>query len=109
MSDMTYEQKLKDLRQERGLSQADIALLLNTSQQYYGKYESGAIVALLSVEGYFDMITYENIEDFTFRYPNQNHIQVFYNGYFYSLTKAYQNGYLTYDDIAAIYEIHTTR
>ena len=77
--------------------------------KYYGKYESGAIVALLSLEGYFDMITYENIEDFTFRYPNQNHIQVFYNGYFYSLTKAYQNGYLTYDDIAAIYEIHITK
>lgn len=38
---MTYQQKLKDLRQERGLSQADIALLLNTSQQYYGKYENG--------------------------------------------------------------------
>lgn len=38
---MTYQEKLKDLRQERGLSQGDIALLLNTSQQYYGKYENG--------------------------------------------------------------------
>lgn len=38
---MTYQEKLRDLRQERGLSQADIALLLNTSQQYYGKYEKG--------------------------------------------------------------------
>ena len=40
-SKMTYQEKLKDLRQERGLSQGDIALLLNTSQQYYGKYENG--------------------------------------------------------------------
>ena len=77
--------------------------------KYYGKYESGAIVALLSAEGYFDYLTYEYIEDFTFRYPNQNHIQVLYNGYFYSLPQAYQNGYLTYDDIAAIYEIHITK
>lgn len=38
---MTYQEKLKDLRQERGLSQSDIALLLKTSQQYYGKYENG--------------------------------------------------------------------
>ncbi len=38
---MTYAQKLKDLRQERGLSQADIASVLGTSQQYYGKYENG--------------------------------------------------------------------
>ena len=38
---MTYQEKLRDLRQERGLSQSDIALLLNTSQQYYGKYENG--------------------------------------------------------------------
>ena len=40
-SEMTYQEKLKDLRQERGLSQGDIALLMNTSQQYYGKYENG--------------------------------------------------------------------
>lgn len=40
---MTYEQKLKDLRTERGLSQANIAVLLKTSQQHYGKYENGRI------------------------------------------------------------------
>ena len=38
---MTYAQKLKDLRQAKGLSQADIARLLQTTQQYYGKYEIG--------------------------------------------------------------------
>ena len=31
----------RDLRQERGLSQSQIAQLLKTSQQYYGKYENG--------------------------------------------------------------------
>ena len=77
--------------------------------KYYGKYESGAIVALLSVEGYLDYWTHEYIEDFTFAYPNQNHIQVFHDGSFYSLENAYQKGYLTYDDISSIYEIHTTK
>ena len=38
---MTYMNIFKDLRQERGLSQAQIAQLLKTSQQYYGKYENG--------------------------------------------------------------------
>lgn len=38
---MTYAQKLRDLREERGLSQSDLAAVLQTSQQYYGKYENG--------------------------------------------------------------------
>lgn len=38
---MTYFEKLRDLRLEQGLSQGDIAKILNTSQQYYGKYETG--------------------------------------------------------------------
>lgn len=37
---MTYAQKLRDLREERGLTQAQIADVLQTSQQYYGKYEN---------------------------------------------------------------------
>lgn len=36
---MDYRDKLRDLRTERGLSQLDIAELLQTTQQYYGKYE----------------------------------------------------------------------
>lgn len=36
---MDYRDKLKDLRTERGISQAAIADLLQTTQQYYGKYE----------------------------------------------------------------------
>jgi len=38
---MTYQQRLRDLRTERGLSQEAIAQVLNTTQQYYGKYELG--------------------------------------------------------------------
>lgn len=38
---MTYAQKLKELRLERGYSQEDIAKVLQTTQQYYGKYEKG--------------------------------------------------------------------
>lgn len=38
---MTYQQRLRDLRTERGLSQEAVAQILGTTQQYYGKYELG--------------------------------------------------------------------
>lgn len=38
---MSYHQRLKDLRIEQGLTQFEVARVLNTSQQYYGKYELG--------------------------------------------------------------------
>lgn len=38
---MTYQQKLKILREKKGMTQGQIALILKTSQQYYGKYENG--------------------------------------------------------------------
>ena len=37
---MDYAQRLRGLREDSDKSQADIAKLLGTSQQYYGKYES---------------------------------------------------------------------
>lgn len=38
---MTYQQKLKILREKRGMTQGQVAMILKTSQQYYGKYENG--------------------------------------------------------------------
>lgn len=38
---MEYWEIFRDLRQERGLTQQQIAQILQTSQQYYGKYENG--------------------------------------------------------------------
>lgn len=36
-----YFPRLKDLREDRDLNQDDIAKVIGTSQQYYGKYENG--------------------------------------------------------------------
>ena len=33
--------RLKKLRREKGLTQADLAKVLNTNQSQYGKYENG--------------------------------------------------------------------
>ena len=38
---MIYAQRLKELRIQRGYTQDEIARVLQTTQQYYGKYENG--------------------------------------------------------------------
>ena len=38
---MKYAQRLKDIREDNDLTQEEIAKILETTQQYYGKYEKG--------------------------------------------------------------------
>ncbi len=37
----SYYDRLRDLREDRDLTQADIARVLNTTQQVYSRYEKG--------------------------------------------------------------------
>ncbi len=37
----TYCERIRDLRVRRGLKQSDIALILETTQQVYSRYENG--------------------------------------------------------------------
>lgn len=37
----TYCDKIRELRQRRGLKQADVAKILETTQQVYSRYENG--------------------------------------------------------------------
>lgn len=39
-----YQIRLKDLREDHDLTQAQAAKIIGTSQQHYGKYENGKIV-----------------------------------------------------------------
>ncbi len=39
-----YQIRLKDLREDHDLTQAQAAKIIGTSQQHYGKYESGKII-----------------------------------------------------------------
>lgn len=39
-----YQTRLRDLREDNDLTQAQVARIIGTSQQHYGKYESGKIV-----------------------------------------------------------------
>ncbi len=38
---MIYSQRIRDLREDKDLTQTDIANLLNTTQSYYAQYENG--------------------------------------------------------------------
>ncbi len=38
---MNYAKRLRDLREDRDLTQSDIAKVLKTTYQYYSTYESG--------------------------------------------------------------------
>lgn len=40
---MKYQRRLKDIREDSDLTQEEIAKILQTTQQYYGKYENGKI------------------------------------------------------------------
>lgn len=39
-----YFSRLKDLREDHDLTQAQVAEVIGTSQQHYGKYETGKII-----------------------------------------------------------------
>lgn len=38
---MIYAQRIRDLREDKDLYQADIAKILKTTQSYYAQYENG--------------------------------------------------------------------
>ena len=71
---------------------------------YYGEYESGAIVAMMTRTdmSYSEALWTETVAGELIEYNNGNRITVLYNGDFCNLETAYNNGYLTKDDIAEI-------
>lgn len=56
---MNCFQRLKDLREDAKLSQYEVALIINTSQQYYGKYERG--VRPMPIDRYIVLAKYYNV------------------------------------------------
>ena len=77
-----------------------------TILHYCGKYESGAIVAMLagSYENFDCALWTETVADYDFNYSDANRIRVLYKNEFYTLAQAYENGYLTKENIK---DIHT--
>ena len=80
-----------------------------TILKYYGKYESGAIVANLGRwnSGAGCAITQIVVADYVFYFSHVDDIDVYYDGNLYTLAKSYEYGFLTESDIAKIHAIHT--
>lgn len=57
--DMSYSQRIRDLREDKDLVQADIARLLKTTQSYYAQYENGH--RPLPVEHLITLCKYYNV------------------------------------------------
>ena len=75
-------------------------------ENYYGEFPGGAIVAMIASGGYDDAIWEETVGEITIRYCNGNRILVLYEGEFYTLTDAYNNGYITAEDLTDIAAKH---
>ena len=58
---MNYQKRLRDLREDRDLTQEDIARFLGTSQTMYARYERGAnelpIRHLMALADYYKVTT----------------------------------------------------
>ena len=56
---MNYFQRLRDIREDHDLTQADIALLLNTTRQQISKWETG--IQMMGVDKYIVLAKHYNV------------------------------------------------
>ena len=56
---MNYHENLRKLREQRGLSQSDIASLLQTTRQQVGKWEAG--IQMMGVDKYVKLAQFYRI------------------------------------------------
>lgn len=73
-------------------------------REYYGEYDSGAIVAMIDWCDYTSNEWSPNVGGCEFIYGDGNCLQVLHDDSFYKLPAAYEKGILTEADIMAIHE-----
>lgn len=56
---MNHYQRLKDMREDRDLSQSDIAQVLETTQEQVSKYETGK--QMMGVDKYIKLARFYNV------------------------------------------------
>lgn len=72
---------------------------------YYGQYGAADVVMLKTMSAESGYAS-ETVSGYQFLYPNQNLISVRIDGVFVSLNAAYENGFLTVEDVEDIYRLH---
>lgn len=75
-------------------------------RRYYGEFENGAIVAMMHVGHFDDVVWSESVNGLTFQYYDSDRINVLYDGTFYTLTEAYERGFISAEALAEIAELH---
>ena len=75
-------------------------------RHYYGEFDSGAIVAMIDSAYYTEALWSEAVGETVIYYIDGNRIAVLYDGVFYTLPEAYNNGYLTEADLTEIGDLH---
>ncbi len=112
----TFSQLISEFFSELGNKQ----LLLKTYEEkypnsgkaelwgYYGKYGNGALVGLLagSKAEFAAVVWTETVAGCEIEYGNANRIRVLYEDTFYTLSDAYDSGYLTAQDIEKIANLY---
>lgn len=76
--------------------------------KYYGETSRGALVAMIVAGDYSDEEWQEKIGNVTIEYYNGNRITVYYRGKFYTLTEAYSEGCITFEELQKIAEQHAS-
>ena len=56
---MNYYQRIKDLREDNDLSQAEAGKIINCGQSAYGKYERGEL--MMGIDKYIKLAKYYNV------------------------------------------------
>jgi hypothetical protein len=88
--------------QEDGVTAGDI-----TIHKYYGTFNEKIVLSLSTGLGPDVCVTPETIDAFTFYYNYPYYeIRVWDNGDFYTLTQAYEQNLLTYNNVKKIYAKH---
>ena len=72
-------------------------------REYYGEYDSGAIVAMIDAEEYTSNEWSEEVAGRNFVYGDGNRLKVLYEGKFYTLPQAYEKEYLTKENVSEIF------
>ena len=76
------------------------------SLRCYGAFDGVYVLFLDGVWSHLDVVTSEVIAGVIFTYPNSIHMEVYCDGAFYTLSEAYENGILSYDDLLTTHDTY---
>ena len=73
----------------------------------FGEY-NGSVAVKMSDSLTFDQPceTLETVGEYTFVYPTTNTIKIYYEDYLYSLSEAFEKGFITQDNLQTIYHLY---